>query len=591
MVSSPTLLVLLWTLLGLGLRLHGLTLKPVWGDEWSTLVFSLGNGYHNIPFNQPMPLETLLAPLQPPAQFQFAAVVDRLHQESNHPPFFFLLLHLWLHIWLHSFPPSAEGWVSVGAARLLSVCFGVAAIPLTYLLIRRWTRFQAFSPWASHGCAALMALSPFGVYLAQEARHYTLSILWVLALLYFLERSFQPRPLPWWAVFTWIGTNSLGLATHFFYGIGLLAAAGVIMLPLGSSPLLRRGGMRLGVVAMGTIATTLVWLPTVQGIGGTSLTQWLERRELFAPAGRLLLWILTAILMLPVEGVPQPVAIVGAIVLLGAFGLSLRFLWRAVGDEGKQAVDPPPLNLRLNLRLLLAFIGFNLLIVGVLIYGLNNDLSLAPRYQFIYFPALILAFGLAFAWNGFQYAQSRRIVISLYLIALLGNFSVSSNLAFQKSEQSDVFFDRFLAEYSTHSTPNLNLLLVTDYQHHGDIGYLMSLAWQWQQARQDGTFDTTAKAWAATPQFLILSNLEENQQEIRPQENKELEHKELEKKQPEKKQPENDRLNTLLRAQSSPYLIGLINFTTPHTVETLNCLPQPSIKAPGYRSEFYSCDL
>ena len=143
-----------------------------------------------------------------------------------------------------------------------------------------------------------------------------------------------------------------------------------------------------------------------------------------------------------------------------------------------------------------------------------------------------------------------------------------------------------LAEYSTHPTPSFNLLLVTDYQHHGDIGYLMSLAWQWQKARQNGTFDTVAHTWAATPQFLILSNSEDNQQEIRPTENKELE-----KKQPEKKQPENDRLNTLLREQSSPYLIGLINFTTPHTLDTLNCLPQPSIKAPGYRSEFYSCDL
>jgi uncharacterized membrane protein len=563
MVSSPTLLVLLWTLLGLGLRLHGLTLKPVWGDEWSTLVFSLGNGYHSIPFNQPMALETLLAPLQPPENFQFAAVIDRLHQESNHPPFFFLLLHLWLHIWLHSFPPSAEGWVSVGAARLLSVCFGVAAIPLTYLLIRRWTRFQAFSPWASHGCAALMALSPFGVYLAQEARHYTLSILWVLALLYFLERSFQSRPLPWWAVFTWIGTNSLGLATHFFYGIALLAAAGVILiLPLaqGSSPLLRPGGVRLGIVAVGTIATTLAWLPTFQGIGGTSLTQWLERRELFAPAGRLLLWILTSILMLPVEGVPQPVAIVGAIVLLGAFGLSLRFLWRAVRDEWTKTVNPPAL----NLRVLLSFIGFNLLIVGVLIYGLNNDLSLAPRYQFIYFPALILAFGLAFAWNGFQYPQSRKILMGLYLIALLGSLSVSSNLAFQKSEQSDVFFDRFMAKYGSHSNPSLNLLLVTDYQHHGDIGYLMSLAWQWQKARQQGIFNRTDTDWAATPRFLILSDPEGQ---------------------------ENDRLNTLLKEQSSSYLMGLINFNTPHHLENLSCVSQPSLKAAGYRSAFYACDL
>jgi len=381
-----------------------------------------------------------------------------------------------------------------------------------------------------------------------------------------------------WAVWAWVGVNSLGLATHFFYGIALVASAGVLAIHWirGS---LRWDGVRffrLALVALGTIATTLVWWSTWQGISDTSLTSWLDRRELFAPAGRLLLWILTAILMLPVEGVPQWVAIASGMIILAGFGLSLRFLWRAWQDEGAQARQATVLSAspispildapELDLRLLLSFMGFNLLMVGVLIYGLNNDLSLAPRYQFIYFPAVILAFGLAFAWNGFQYPQSRMGVISLYLIALLGSISVSSNLAFQKSEQSDRFLTHFIAQYAY--APPSSLILATTYQHHGDTGYLMSLAWQWQKARQKDTFSLTP--WAATPQFLILSDRK------------------------------NQTLETLLNNQASPILLGLVNVSDSDILENLenlethkklHCSPQPSIKAPGYRTQFYRCQI
>lgn len=557
-VHRQALLVLLWTVLGLLLRLNGLTLKPIWGDEWSTLVFSLGNGYQHIPLNVTIPLETLLSPLQPAEGLQFAAVIDRLHQESNHPPFFFLLLHLWLHL----FPPDSTGWVSIGTARLLSVCFGVLAIPLTYALVRRWTRDHPFSDWASQSCTALMALSPFGVYLAQEARHYTLSILWILGLLYFLDRSLHSRSLSWWGVLAWILVNSLGLATHFFYGIDLLAAAAVLLVAIsvGSTGRFSLRSMRsmrstrskcnvipwrrFSWVALGTIATALVWLPTWQGMGGTSLTTWLERREWFAPVGRLLLWVLTSIFLLPVEGVPTGVAIGSGVILLAGFFLSLTFLWRSWQDKAPR------------LTLLLQFIGANGLIFLVLIYGLNRDLSVAPRYQFVYFPALVLSFGLAFAWQGFHHPKSRLTLIALYAIALLGSLSVSTNFAFQKSEQSDRFLPTLLANYPPSPAQSLPLILTTTYDNHGDIGSLMSLAWQWQSDRQKASFPFTAH-----PRFLLLSD----------------------------QSAENDRLGAILQAQSGSYLLGLINFAAPQSVENLGCVPQVAIKAPGYRSQFYQC--
>ncbi|MGA0197712.1 MAG: hypothetical protein ACO3NK_01050, partial [Prochlorotrichaceae cyanobacterium] len=303
-------------------------------------------------------------------------------------------------------------------------------------------------------------------------------------------------------------------------------------------------GRRLSVVALGTIATALLWLPTWQGIGGTSLTTWLERREVFAPLGRLLLWVLTAILLLPVEGVPSGVAIGSGIIVLGAFFYSLRFLWQAWWDKTP------------FLGMLLQFVGVNGLIFLGLIYGLNSDLSVAPRYQFVYFPALILGFGLAFAWQGFQYPQSRKTLISLYGIALLGSFSVSTNLAFQKSEQSDRFLANLIENYPLSSAQTLPLIFTTPYENHGDTGYLMSLAWQWQHDRQAPGFPFTAE-----PQFLLLSD----------------------------QSAENDRLASILEERQEPYLLGLINFAAPYSVEDLGCVAQVQVKAPGYWSEFYQC--
>jgi uncharacterized membrane protein len=63
--------------------------------------------------------------------------------------------------------------------RSLPALFGVSAIAAVYYLNR-----VAFSPAAGLMAAAMIAVSPFCVYLSQEARHYTLPMLLItLALL------------------------------------------------------------------------------------------------------------------------------------------------------------------------------------------------------------------------------------------------------------------------------------------------------------------------------------------------------------------------------------------------------------------------
>ena len=78
---------------------------------------------------------------------------------DQHPPLYYLLLHYWMEF-------TGESPYQV---RLLSVLFGTATIPVIYLIGKRMSG-------AAMGLAAavFLALSPFHIYFAQEARMYTL---------------------------------------------------------------------------------------------------------------------------------------------------------------------------------------------------------------------------------------------------------------------------------------------------------------------------------------------------------------------------------------------------------------------------------
>ena len=165
------LLLLLWIVIGLILRIYNLDLKPPWSDEWATLVFSLGNSFRTIPLNQIISLETILSPLQL-NNHTTHDVVNNLLTESTHPPLYFVLTHWWLKLL-----GNHSGLVSVWLGRLLSAILGVLAIPAIFSLSLLLFRSQIIA----HITALLITISPWHIYLSQEARHYTLAILWIMA--------------------------------------------------------------------------------------------------------------------------------------------------------------------------------------------------------------------------------------------------------------------------------------------------------------------------------------------------------------------------------------------------------------------------
>lgn len=653
----------IWILMGLGLRFFNLGNKPPWGDEWCTLIFGLGHGYRNIPLDQRISLDVLLQPLVVDRRWMPGQVVEHLLHESNHPPLYFLLTHSWLHLF-----SADQGWVSLVAGRSLSALMGTLAIPLVFWLVRSLTR----SALSATIAAALMAVSPFGVYLAQEARHYTLSIVWILLLLSFVNnglRTLQHRvPLPWWQVWLWIGLNGLGLATHFFYLLALGAASFVFLgiwlqhgltillarvnivlgwqsLPQGVSSLrkiqplnagtdleinsekgtgilaqntmdsgtsqpfwqevepfglstieveqvlkhiahyrlrhsLRVMGsqpwQRLYWVAIGTLITALVWLTRWRNIADTPLTHWLERDRLsdlesgwqvllwlVEPIGRLLGWIATMTFLLPLEGVPTPVVIFSATVLFVAFIGLLVLVYQQV----KRLLHQPAR--RSMTQLLLGFVGGAIGLFGVIIYGFGTDLTLAPRYHFVYFPGCLILLSLVLAqiWQGYlpiglfrnrMVLSGKMVVGAIVLLGLIGSLSVVTNVAYQKPDQADRMVQQFLRIQQEEQGPE-NLLIAIAHRSHGETGKLMSIGWELREPSPQVSVDPGM-------QFL-LAHWDDDA---------------------------NVATQTLHRAlieSPRPLSLWLINFSMSHGVEPFGCelAPQFRPNAPGYWSRLYYC--
>ncbi|MHC5828173.1 MAG: glycosyltransferase family 39 protein, partial [Nostoc sp.] len=149
--------------------------------------------------------DILLSPLRLNPAASVGDVIHNLVTQDTHPPLYFVLAYQWMKLF-----KSEGGLVSLFAARSLPALIGAASIPCVYVLGKVAFR----SPLVGHLAAAMMAVSPYAIFLAQEARHYSLAALWVTASLTCLviaTRHIQNRtPLPIWVGVSWVAINALG---------------------------------------------------------------------------------------------------------------------------------------------------------------------------------------------------------------------------------------------------------------------------------------------------------------------------------------------------------------------------------------------
>jgi uncharacterized membrane protein len=578
-------LLVFWLVVGTALRFTNLESKPPWADEWATLVFSLGHSFLTIPLDRLISLDTLLLPLQIDSTAQAGDAIANLMKESTHPPVYFVLTHLWLKLF-----GNGEGLVSVWLARSLSALLGVVSIPAMFGLGWLFCRSQHLStgdtaknsalPFVVGQIAAgLMAVSPYGIYLAQEARHYTLVILWIIAslacLIISLNHLQHQRKPPYWIILVWILVNSLGVATHYFVGLSLVAET-IVLLSFWLKNIRSVGNnrfldfkvlfsprwQRIAIAIIGSVIGCSVWIFTWRDIPDSNLTEWIHHgnpwgSEFFEPLGRLCAWIVSMLFLLPIEGTSVIVTVISAVLMMVTLLWLIVTLISSFKNQKQLSTNP------LFSKIIITFILTAIVIVLFFTYALDTDLTQAARFQFFYFPAIILEIAPVFAniWHKvppqqFSFFPQKTIVIVILIMGFLGGLTVINNFAYQKPDRPDLVVPTIIKtqQLTNAETP---VIIATVHKNHEQTGEMIGLAWEWQ--RQN-------KVTLMSPQFLLLHKKEDATVVTH-------------------------NLHEILTQLPRPFALWLVNFSAPEAVEKQNCYANTDFKhkVPGYSYRLYLC--
>ncbi|BCL36692.1 phospholipid carrier-dependent glycosyltransferase [Nostoc sp. MS1] len=540
------LLLLGWFIIGLGLRFTNLTAKPPWTDEFATLVFSLGNSFLSVPLNQAIAPDILLQPLQPNPAATIGDVIHIMITQDNHPPLYFVLAHLWMNLF-----PNQEKYVSLFAARSLPALLGAVSIPLSYGLGRLAFR----SRLVGHLAAAMMAVSPYAIYLAQEARHYTFAIIWVIASLSCLviaTRHLQNRTLlPLWLIISWVGINALGIATHFFFTLTLCAEALVLIFLAWQQSqqaktlvFLSSVWWRIYAVALGTAIAGLVWLPSfLENPYRSSLTEWIQTDgislSLLNPFFQLFAAWVTMIVLLPVESAQLAVVIVSGLIMLIFAIWATPILVRGYKFQLQQP------QASLSTQLLTGVVLGAIALFFILTYIFGIDITRGARYNFIYFPAVIILVGasLAVCWH-----TSQKAVALIWLMGLVSAITVVSNLGYQKYYRPDLLVPII------QQNSQVPVLIATTHKTLVQTGEMMGIARELKPSAQ------------TTTQFLLAHQEQDPNTSTVALE------------------------NTLQQLQR-PFDVWLVNFHAPIAEAAKKCVAQtkPLSDVDGYEYKVYQC--
>jgi len=234
-------------------RFAGLGSKPLWIDEAMTVLVALGRGPDDVPLGVARPLTALASIFSLNPAATWLDVVTRLVDpavQHTHPPLFYVLVHAWL-AWLA--PPLSELAFTL---RAVAAVFGVVAVVLIFGLAR-----SAFGERAGLTAAALAAVSPAMVMLAQEGRNYTLPLMllsaafWVMVAMVKRLTGVRSIPLTLWA--TWTTLNICACYAHDYSTLAFAAQA----LTLAILVARERSWPQLGWLAVSLTVAGVAFLP------------------------------------------------------------------------------------------------------------------------------------------------------------------------------------------------------------------------------------------------------------------------------------------------------------------------------------------
>jgi uncharacterized membrane protein len=203
----------------------------------------------------------------PTPQTQPAAIVRSLaHEDPQHPPLYFLAM----------FASERATGDSIFWRRFPSIVFGILAIAAAW-----WFGRELFgAPWPAWCLAALVAVSPFHVAFAQEAREYSLFLLLLcLSSASLLAALRSGRPI---AFAAYAASVALGLWSFTLFAFVAASHAAYLALPVSGADL-RRRLFGLGALTAGALSF-LPWLLNLMQRAGVAAedTAW-QTTSLTAP--------------------------------------------------------------------------------------------------------------------------------------------------------------------------------------------------------------------------------------------------------------------------------------------------------------------
>ena len=175
------------------------------------------------------------------------ADIPGLLRQDGSPPLYYVALHVWMAVFGSS--PTA--------VHALSLTFFALAVPAAV-----WAAWRPFGPLAGALAGALVALDPFTVYYADDARMYTLVLLLGVLATGSFVRAFVLRERRHLAAFAVL--LAALLYTHnwalFYAAASALAFAVLLALGRDRRPMLRDGALAFG----GAALLYAPWLPTLR---------------------------------------------------------------------------------------------------------------------------------------------------------------------------------------------------------------------------------------------------------------------------------------------------------------------------------------
>jgi hypothetical protein len=169
-------------------------------------------------------------------------------------------------------------------------------------------------------------------------------------------------------------------------------------------------------------------------------------------------------------------------------GLGGWIIWRG-GVGVKRLLHQP--STQLATLTLFGFTWAVLLQFLAIIYGLGKDISVVPRYNFVYYPAIcaLLAASLTVNHGASHGASGRRgaggqgrgVIMLTLAISLVSTVCVVANLVFLKP-----YYPQQVAENMT-IEPTVPLIMVMGYKDLQDVGLGLSFALALENVSEDGS--------------------------------------------------------------------------------------------------------